>query len=62
MGGEDVLQFVLIFVKGVINVDDLPAGIAKDHIHALFDQGANEDIGAGKKHSIILSLLSLFSL
>ena len=59
MGGEDVLQFVLIFVQGVINVDDLPAGIAEDDIHALFNQGANEDIGAGKKHSIILSSNSL---
>ena len=55
-------QCVLILIQGVINVDDLPAGIAKNHVNALLNQGADEDIGAGKKHSIILSSLSLISL
>ena len=43
-----MLQFVTVLVEGVVDVDDLTAGVAVDDVHALFDQGAHNDIGTGK--------------
>ena len=55
VGGENVFQLVPVFVQRVVDVDDLAAGVAKYHIGALFNQCANDDIGAGEFHAIILS-------
>ena len=55
MGGKDVLQFPLILVQGIVDIDDLTTGVAKDHVGALFNQCAYDDIGTGKFHAIILS-------
>ena len=55
MGSKDVFQFPLIFVQGIVDIDDLTTGVAKDHVGALFNQCAYDDIGTGKFHAIILS-------
>ena len=47
VSGEHMAQLILIFVKGIINIDDLAAGVAKDHIAALLDQCPHDDIGTG---------------
>ena len=57
VGGQHMLQLALVFVQGVIDVDDLAAGVAEDHIGALLDQSAHDDIRAGKYHVIILSCI-----
>ena len=57
VGGQHVLQLVTVLIKGIVDIDDLTAGIAVDHVHALLDQGSHNDIGTGEFHIIILSAL-----
>ena len=47
VGGQHVAQLVLVFVEGVVNVDDLPAGVAEDHLAALLDQCPDNNVSSG---------------
>ena len=55
VSGQHMAKLALVFIKGIVNVDDLTAGIAKNHVHTLLNQGTNENIRTGKNHKIILS-------
>ena len=55
MGGQHMLQLALVFIKGVINIDDLTAGIAEHNIDPLLDQSSHDNIRTGQLHRIILS-------
>ena len=45
-----MMNFALVFIKTVVYIDDLAARIAEYGIDALLDQGADQDICAGKGH------------
>ena len=47
MGRQNVRQFVTVFVKGIIDVDHLAAGIAEYDVNALIDQRAHQDVRTG---------------
>ena len=47
VGGEDVAELVPVLVQGVVDVDDLPAGVAEDHLAALLDKCSDNDVSAG---------------
>ena len=50
VGGEYVLEFVPVFIQGIIDMDHLPAGIAEDGGDALLQQSPDHNVRAGQFH------------
>ena len=47
VGGQNMAQLVLIFVEGVIHVDDLPAGVPEHYLAPLLDQRPDHYVSSG---------------
>ena len=44
MGGQDMVNLVLILKDGVVNVNDLASGITEDRLAALLNERADDDV------------------
>ena len=47
VGGQHVADLGLIAIQGVIQIDDLSAGITEYGLAALFDERSDDDVSAG---------------
>jgi hypothetical protein len=46
VGGQHVADFVRVFIKAVVDVENRAAGIAEKHVNALFYEGFYDDVRA----------------
>ena len=48
--GQNMIYFILIFIKAVVNVEYLTSGVAENGVHSLLDQRFYKYVSSGKDH------------